>query len=163
MLIGITGKMGSGKTLSMTILATFLSRKLKVPLFSNYEMKNSIPLASLNDLWKAERAIMAADELHISMDSRGWKDNIKLSHFITQTRKKNLIFLYTTQNIGQVDLRVRQNTDIVIYCEKKPSGHWLQFIDWGYKTIGRKYLIKKEEAKKFYNLYDTLKVVSALR
>jgi len=74
-----------------------------------------------------------------------------------------MIWFYTTQHIRQVEMRVRNATDILIYCEKTPAGHWLQFIDWQYREMGRRYLIPHNVAKKFYGLYDTYEVLQPLK
>jgi len=165
MLIGIMGKMGSGKTLSMTILSEFLSRVTGVPLYANYTLKlhPDCVIDSLNDVVAKDSAIMDFDEMWLSADARVWKDNVKLSHWVNQTRKKKMIVFYTTQHIRQMEMRIRNATDLLIYCEKTPQGHWLQFIDWQYRQLGRKYLIPHNTAKMFHKLYDTYEVLKPLQ
>lgn len=162
MLVGIMGKMGSGKTLSQTILATYLHLKTKVPVFANYTLYG-LPytrINSLKELWKLDNAIICLDEIWLSMDSRLWKDNVAVTRFINQTRKKKLTVFFTTQHIKQVELRTRNATDILIYCEKKPEGHWLWFIDYQYMQIGRKFLLEHpEDFYKLYNTYETLQTM----
>jgi hypothetical protein len=162
MLIGMMGKMGAGKTLSMSTLATFLHKQTGAPLYANYQLEGAQKIESFNDLMKVDTAIFCFDEMWLSMDARQWKDNVRLTQWINQTRKKKLIILYTTQHIRQIELRARNATDILVYCEKTPQGHWLTFVDWAYKTIGRRYLIPHEAAQKFYHLYDTFEVLKPL-
>lgn len=156
------GKMGAGKTLSMSILASYAAHAMRAPLHANYGLQGSSKILSLDDVWKADNGIVCLDEAWLTMDSRMWKDNVVLSRWINQTRKKKLIVFYTTQHIRQMELRARNATDILIYCEKTPDGHWLQFIDWQYRQLGRRYLIPHEVAKKFYKLYDTYEVLEPL-
>jgi len=160
MLVGIMGKMGTGKTLSASIIASYLSRATGAPLSANYTLKGATPLESLNQINDTTSGIMVIDEAWLSMDSRGWENNIRISHWVNQTRKKKVIVFYTTQHIRQMELRVRNATDILIVCEKKPEGHWLTFIDYQYKSIGKRFLIAKPE--RFYSLYDTFEVLKPL-
>jgi hypothetical protein len=162
MLIGVMGKMGAGKTLSCSILASFLHARTGAPLSANYGLRGSDPIESLDDVEEKEGGIMVFDEVWLSADARAWKDNVKLTHWVNQTRKKKMIVFYTTQHIRQVEMRMRNGTDVLIYVEKKPEGHWLTFIDFQYKTIGRRYLIPHEVAKNFYGLYDTYEVLKPL-
>jgi len=162
MLIGIMGKMGAGKTLSASILASYLSRATGAPLSANYDLIGATPIESLDDVQEKESGILVFDEVWLSADARAWKDNVKLSHWINQTRKKKMIVFYTTQHIRQVEMRMRNGTDVLIYCEKTPEGHWLTFIDWQYRTIGRRYLIPHDVAKRFYPLYNTYEVLKPL-
>jgi len=137
MLIGLMGKMGAGKTLSMSVLASFLASRTGLPLYSNYSLKDSRPIRNLRDLWEIDSAIFCFDEIWLTMDSRQWKDNVALTRWVNQTRKKKMLVFYTTQHINQVEMRVRKATDILIYCEKKNGEHLLQFVDYQYQTLGR--------------------------
>lgn len=161
MLIGIMGKMGTGKTLSMSILGVYLHLTTGVPLLANYGLKYSQKISSLADLWRMDTAIFCFDELWLTMDSRLWKDNVQLTRWINQTRKKKLLVFYTTQHISQVEMRVRKATDILIFTEKLPSGNWLNFIDYQYNNLGRRFLLPEPE--RFYKLYDTYEVLQPIK
>lgn len=154
------GKMGSGKTLSMSILAEYLSKATGAPLHANYGLQGAALIESLNEVNDITGGILCLDELWLSMDSRAWKDNIRVSHWVNQTRKKKVIVFYTTQHIRQMELRVRNATDILIVAERKPEGHWLTFIDYQYRQIGKRFLI--QDPVRFYPLYDTYEVLKPL-
>lgn len=160
MLVGIMGKMGTGKTLSMSILASYLARATKAPLYANYGLEGAETIESLNELDKLEGGILCLDELWLSMDSRMWKDNVRVSHWVNQTRKKRVIVFYTTQHIRQMEMRVRNATDILIVCEKKGQEHHLTFLDYQYRAIGKRFVIG--DARRFYSLYDTFEVLKPL-
>lgn len=161
MLIGIMGKMGSGKTLSMVVLASFMRRISGAPLYSNMaSFKESQLLERSTSLWDLDSGIVCLDELWLTMDARLWKDNVFLTRWINQTRKKKLIVFYTTQHIRQVELRVRTGTDFLVFTEKKSQGIWLSFIDWQYRTLGRRFLITNP--RPFYGLYDTYETLRPL-
>ena len=163
MLIGIMGKMGTGKTLSMTILASYLYYRYKVPIHANYELNSPIKSETLKyteDIWKVEDGIICLDEVWLTLDSRLWQDNVALTRWVNQTRKKRLIVFYTSQHINQVEMRMRNATDILIVCEKKYGSIWLNFVDYQYGTLGRKFEIKKPN--RFYMLYDTFQVLEPI-
>lgn len=164
MLVGIMGKMGSGKTLSMSILAEYLATRTNSKIYANYDLKMPIhatPVESLNDITKKENSIFCFDEMWLSMDARQWKDNVRLTQWVNQTRKKKMIVFYTTQHIKQIEMRARNATDILIYCEKKPEGIWLTFIDWAYGSIGKRFLLT--DTKRFFCLYNTYEVLKPLQ
>jgi len=106
------GKMGSGKTLSQSILGTYLSEMTGVPLYANYGLKGAGRINKLSELWDINNAVVCLDEIWLTMDARLWKDNVALTRFINQTRKKKLTLFFTTQHIKQVELRVRNATDV---------------------------------------------------
>lgn len=145
----------------MSILATYLSQKLQSPLYSNYTLKNSEEIKSLQNLWNIENGIICFDEMWITMDSRLWSNNVTLTRWINQTRKKKLLVFYTTQHINQIELRARKATDILIYTERKKNNIWVTFIDYQYNTIGRKYLLSNP--KLYYDLYNTLETIKPLK
>lgn len=157
------GKMGTGKTLSMTALAGFVHKHTGAPIYANYELKNVpyTPIKEIRQLWKAENGIFLFDEIWISMDSRNWANNVRMTHWVNQTRKKKLLVMYTTQHISQVEMRVRNATDILVYTEKKHGQHWLTFIDYQYGLIGRRYLLSNP--KVWYNFYNTFEVVNSIK
>lgn len=162
MLIGVQGKMGAGKTLTMSILCKSLAQTNHVPLFANYGLQGSERIKSIQDLWKLDNAVLAWDEIWLSLDARLWTDNVFVTRFINQTRKKKLILMYTTQHIRQVEMRVRNGTDILINAEKRREGHRITFIDWQYQTIGRQMIIPHADARQFWGIYDTYEVLEPL-
>jgi len=163
MLIGIMGKMGAGKTASMSVLASFLHEMTGASLHANYTLQNAENIESLNDVTELESSIFCFDEIWLSADARAWKDNVRLTQWVNQTRKKKMIVFYTTQHIRQVEMRIRNGTDVLVYVEKTAEGHWLTFIDWQYRTIGRRFLIPHATMKKFYGLYNTYEVLKPLQ
>ena len=165
MLIGIMGKMGAGKTLTMSMLATYMAQRSNAPLWANYGLLNANRIKNREQLWKMENGIFCFDELWLTLDARNWENNVLLTHWVNQTRKKKLLVFYTTQHIRQVELRVRNGTDILIYCEKKDNGQIkLTFIDWQYREIGRQVSLNNnyDIMRKFYGLYDTYEIVDII-
>ncbi|GAH06534.1 unnamed protein product, partial [marine sediment metagenome] len=66
-----------------------------------------------------QNAVIGIDELHMICDSRrsGKKQNILMTYFVLQSRHRSVNFYYTTQHDGQVDKRIRENTDMNMICE----------------------------------------------
>lgn len=157
--------MGSGKTLFMSILCQWFKDRLNVPIYANYPLKNSIPIKSVKDLWAIQSGVVALDEFWIDMESRQSEYNINLSRWINQTRKKNLLVLYTTQAMSQIDKRVRNANHLLIFCEyfnrKEPFFRY-SFITGMSGTILKSFAIKQSSAREFFDIYDTFAVVFPL-
>jgi len=162
MLVGIMGTMGAGKTITMSILMEYLHYTLNAPLSANYGLQNASLIKTTRQVWSMENGAFGFDEIWVTLDARSSKSNVLLSHWVNQTRKKRLIVFYTTQHIRQVDVRVRNGTDILIFVEKKPEGHWLMFIDWQYRRVLRRYFIPHEVMRRFHGIYDTYQTIRPL-
>lgn len=170
------GPMGSGKTVSASVLAVYMHIVAKAALSANYglleEVKGATParrIEYLDDIQELPPGVFVFDEAWLTLDSRNFKEkvNIDMSAWINQTRKKKVICIYTTQHIRQIEMRMRNATDILIVCEKKPEGHWLQFIDWQYRRMKKRFLITHEQMRRFYTppmkIYDTYEVLKPLK
>lgn len=121
--IGIVGGMGSGKTLTATAISYILRDSYTI--ISNYSLKHSdIVYKNLDDLMDFQKTIQGIendkliihDEIHIFNDSRNAMSNRNMlfSYILTQFRKMHVTFLYTTQYLNQVDIRIRNNTDVIL-------------------------------------------------
>jgi len=157
MLIGIQGPMGASKTITMVILAEFLHFKCRAPLSANLDMYDAKRIEYLDDVWELPPGIFCFDEAWLTLDSRNYaeKSNIDMSAWINQTRKKKVICFYTTQHISQIEKRMRNGTDFLLHCQKQADGHWVQFIDWHYKRLLRKFFIPNNVRQRFYGYHDT--------
>lgn len=165
MLVGIMGRQGSGKTLLMSLLAQIIHQKTGLPIFANYKsLRNANYVNTLTDIWNLNQAIYCFDEIWLTMDSRAFKSNIELTRWINQIRKKGVITFYTTQHISQVEMRVRNATDVLIYCEKNSkikNQRFYTFIDYQYRLIGRKCSLNGIERLFYlYNSYEALQPIT---
>lgn len=112
------GTLGSGKTL-LTTLFCAAAHQAGMRIYTNYELY--IPnerLTTVERMKQVERGLLAIDELQFILDARAFKDNVSIVHWIVLLRKLGLEFIYTSQNFGNVDLRLRQVTDWVMVCSK---------------------------------------------
>lgn len=167
-IIAITGSMGSGKTLLMTIMAHkyYSDKRIKASVYANYGLNFPFKPLHMKDIADAEfdfsNAVLALDELHLFMDSRqsGTKKNRIISYFITQSRKRNIIFIYTTQQSHQIDKRLRSNTDYFINCENLTGGRtsnvFIRYTINDMKGHSQRYIFK---ADPFFHLYDTHQMI----
>lgn len=169
MIIAFIGNMGSGKTLSMVRHAykkyrkgftIYSNIKLNFP-YKEYDLQMIMDYAQNGKTFY--KAIFLLDEAHIFLDSRmsASKRNRILTYFILQTRKADIELCYTTQNFMQVDIRLRNQTDDIIECYKKPYKDKLMILN-------RHNIIRMEgilqhiyffEANNIYPLYNTLEIV----
>jgi hypothetical protein len=133
--------------------------KLSLKFFENY---NKSGMELLN-------AVILIDEAHVFFDSRNamLKRNKIFSKFVTQSRKRSVDLLYTSQDkspqlffkSGQVELRLRKLTDYIIFCQCFTHNKEKFIIN----TVCDRYgiAIKKKifKADDYYRLYDTNEII----
>lgn len=166
MIIAICGGLGSGKTLLMTRYAhkEYLQGK---KIFCNYGLKfnhEKIDLVHLLDLKpELQNSGLFMDEIYIYIDSRlsMAKRNRMLSYFIFQTRKLGVTLYFTSQHIGQVDVRLRNMIDILCVCKQTFKKDWFKvdMVDYrDFPDVRQNTFIYK--GNPYYNMYDTLELVN---
>jgi len=161
MLVALIGDQRVGKTLSMSVLAKYLSSVSKIPLHANYPLVDSVYLSSFREILDLNSAICCIDEFWLTMDSRRWKDNDVLSQWIFQTKKRGMIVFYTTHLMGNIDKRVRDATDYVVHCEKSGVDDvWLTFYDYRKRKALNKFLLS--DKSRFYSLFDSFAILRPL-
>lgn len=166
MLVGLTGPMGSGKTLFMSVMAELsMFENPQVPVYSVHNLQGALPISSVDSLINISNGIICFDEIWTSMDSRLVKDNVFLTRWVNQTRKKNILVMYTTQHFGQLDIRARRATDLLIYCQnyKKRGFFRYTFIDTFNGQMLKSVKATHKNMSKFYGCYDTYQVIKSLK
>jgi hypothetical protein len=170
MIVGFIGKMGSGKTLSMTkeLHKYYL---LGNTILSNYGLAfdhHAVNFDTLYD-WAEEQKpmgdiVLALDEIHIMLDSRSSISNMSkvMTFWLNQTRKMNVKLFYTTQYLHQVDKRLRNGTDLFVFCNGMHVTRHGQtrFVCFNEITDGD--FVKKEIflGDRYFQLYDTNEVIA---
>lgn len=177
MIYGFFGDIGSGKTLTMTKYV-YLYYNLGYNIYSNYNLEfphKKIDRAFMTDIVENDKTLegnnlFAIDEIGIYMDSRKSvsKENVLLSYFIKQVRKKEIKLFYTEQFRHAIDKRLRGLTrtetichskDLVIY-DSEGKEHKLKFV-YNDVYINDKLIAKKRIlANKYYGLYDTKELIT---
>lgn len=169
MIIGMIGRMGTGKTLSLVRYAYNYYRS-GYKIYSNIHLNFPYTRVGLQDLLDyanantyLEKSIVIIDEAHVLLDSRNSasKRNRLVSFFVVLTRKMGCNLLYTTQRFHQIDKRLRDNSDIVISCSTKTFKgtkytHNMIMImtEFGMKT--KREIFKSSD---YFNLYNTKELV----
>lgn len=173
MIIGLIGRMGTGKTLSAVRYAYNYYRK-GYTVYSNIKLNfphHFIGIQELVDYANAninfEKSVILCDEMHAMLDSRSAnsKKNKILTHLIVLTRhlgkKGGCHVIYTSQFLHQVDKRLRSNTDILIKCqsrnyknEKYTMNLLLIMQEFGIRT--KRDIFKSSD---YYDKYDTHELV----
>ena len=166
MIIAITGNMGSGKTLLATAFAEHYRTTQKSNIYANYGLNISYTPLRMQDIADCEfdfsNSVLIIDEIHLFMDSRqsSTKKNRIISYFITQSRKRNIVLIYTTQQSHQIDKRLRSNTDYFIKCENlTPGVKEDMFIRWTIHDMDnneKSFILK---ADPYFKLYDTHQMI----
>jgi hypothetical protein len=151
-------------------------------IFTNLGLKFSAKNKNIHELDKKffenyaeskfdiRNALILIDEAHVFVDSRNamTKKNKLFSKFITQSRKRSVDLLYTTQDknpefflaSGQVELRLRKMTDYIVFCESIKVDDEMYIIQKWCDSYGC--LIKEPIsylASPFYPLYDTDEII----
>lgn len=161
MVIGIIGRMGSGKTLNMTKWGLLFQELTKLPAFFNYHVKGGHFYERLNDVITRQNAIICCDEITTELDSRSWESgkSVKTSHKIVQIRKLNINLLYTTQRWNTVEKRLRENTDYLIMCKEKGKIERIIDVQDGEEMATEVITLINEHPELIWNKYDTNEII----
>lgn len=159
-MMGIVGELGAGKTLSLVYLGlrNWIKYQGTRTIFANFHLKG-IPYTYVpnpEDIDEIRSGIFLIDELWLYCDSRLSSSgrNKFVTKVLLKSRKRDLDILYTTQSLGQVDVRIRRISDfiaipsfnegngkLIIRVFTHPSGYLL-------KTI-------KCDGRRLFGMYDT--------
>jgi len=126
MIIGFVGDgkqfMGIGKTLSMTAFlhSDFLEGR---DIYSNYNLEFEYHPLNIQDFMDNEidlqNCSIGIDEVHLFADSSArTKLSRMISYFILQTQKRGVTLFWTSQRFMNVDLRLRNPTNMLFICKK---------------------------------------------
>ena len=164
MIIGFIGKMGSGKTLCMTMLA-HRYHKAGWPVFANYNLAFQHQPLDYHKIKNLESeyndSFMAIDEIHLFIDSRSAMRavNRMVSYFVIMSRKQGRMMAYTTQHWGQVDVRLRNNTDFLCKCRSyKLQGK--TYISMDIVDMDGKGAKLTMCADPYFSMYDTKQIIN---
>lgn len=174
LIVGIFGELGCGKTLLLSLLGKYFY-DLGYRIYANYHFALAHELITdLNQLKNIDikyNSVFLFDELYVSADARqhGTEQNIELSKWILQSRKKKVSLFYTAQYIRLVEQRIRMITQILLKPEivaynidNTPAymlvDKYLRDIT-GYAYPQGKILVNLNLSE-IVNLYDTSEIVT---
>lgn len=131
-------------------------------VYANYflDIPNYKPLEVMDFLELKDNIDVIIDEGYTWLESRtsGFFLNRYLSYIVLQSRKRTIDIIVTAQIYSSVDVRFRNQTDVLVKCERVGDDFYYDFmrID-NYSTS--KFILPYQEAKKYFNLYDTYQIV----
>lgn len=177
MIVGIIGKRGCGKTITMAKTVVDMLKKGKI-IYTNFHInKKGIDKKyhkKINLLdneffknykdFKLYNCALFLDEVYVYIDSRtsGSKRNRLWSYFINQTRKRDVDLYFTTQFFRQVELRLRENTEFFVFPQVIKEGDKIIVDNKVYSYGDRLKLIGRERfiGNDYFNVYDTDEIIS---
>ena len=156
----ICGKLGSGKTLLMTLLAynEFLHNE-RVKIVSNYKTSFSRYQPDIKEMLRLKNSLLLVDEIITLADSRKWRSalNELSSGVVLRARKQNLTLYFTAQHPKLMDVRIRRivnNYFSVSYSKLK------RIIFVRNHSTGSKFQVHIRN-KDIFDLYQTSEIVKS--
>src|SRR5690606_31377016 len=175
------GEQGSGKTAFITKLAIDNLKDRDYRLFSNYSFFNTnyIKITLGNEKEKKKGAIdilekldedknyfnnsiLCLDEIHIYLDAYDYfkKNNRRMQVFFSQLRKRNILLLSTSQDIMNVDIRIRRQTrnffEMLQISNDIFEVTTYKMLDVYYPTMMSKYRVMLSD---YFKYYDTNEII----
>lgn len=158
MLISIIGQVGMGKTLLLAILGS----KSKREIYSNFRLSLPLykPLQIIDLLELKDNINVFIDEAYTWLESRTSSSTLNryLSYIIFQSRKRTIDIYTTSQMFSSVDIRFREQSNIIIKCKRTKKGFHYWIYQVGNHNI-RTFILPYENAKKYFNIYDTYEII----
>jgi len=93
-------------------------------VYSNFKLGFPHTLLEFSNIVESnlQNAIVILDEAHLwglnSRDAMSKKNKLITSQFLVQCRKQGVLLYVCSQYIRQLDVRVRENADYVLFCKK---------------------------------------------
>jgi ABC-type dipeptide/oligopeptide/nickel transport system ATPase component len=175
------GEQGSGKTAFITKLAIDNLKDRNYRIFSNYTFFNinykKITLGNQKEKEKGaidiletldkdknyfNNSIVCLDEIHIYLDAYDYfkKNNRRMQTFFSQLRKRNILLLATSQDIMNVDIRVRRQTRNFFEMEQISNDIFevttYKMLEAYYPTMISKYRVILND---YFKYYDTNEII----
>ena len=163
--VAIVADRGVGKTLFGVHLAKQYD-DMGINVFTNIELYNiGHRIIEFKDIssfpdWLRD-GIIIMDEMHVGADSYAFlrNDVQQITNFITQIRKRNLSFVYITQNFTTIVKRLRQQTNYMYLMEKIMDGVaevTVHDLMHNYKIVNK----FPFDGRHLYNYYNTYQIIS---
>lgn len=167
------GNQGAGKTLRAVAEAARLARKYDAPIYSNIpSFVTAGAAAGLKityfEQWRVLlnvfNTIIVWDEMHNDVDARNFKsrDQMVLTHFFNQMRKRGNHLLYTTQRDRQMDIRIRLQVDKRWELKHPPGSEYFYFTKLDTQSdVARPVARGRFRGKKWFTLYNTYEIIKS--
>jgi hypothetical protein len=162
MLVIILGTKGSGKTLFSTTRALNSKREVYANYRIDIENYNHLEVMDLVDI--SNSVDIMIDEAYVWLESRisGFFLNRFLSYMLWQSRKRDIDMYLTAQKFRALDLRFREECDVIVKCKtrinlKKDNFHFS--ILWIAENKVNNFTLSYKDAEKIFPLYDTYQII----
>ncbi len=177
MIVGIIGKRGCGKTITMAKTVDDMLKKGKT-IYTNFHInKKAIDKKYHNKInlldaeffknykdFKLYNCALFLDEIYVYIDARSSmsKRNRLWSYFINQTRKRDVDLYFTTQFFRQVELRLRENTEYFIFPQviKQVNVIIINNKIYSYENTLKLIGVERFVGNDYFNVYDTDEIIS---
>jgi len=157
--------MGSGKTLLMVWLAFLSTREI----YSNFRIYlDRFKALEITDLLELKNDIdVFIDEGYTWLESRtsGGILNRYLSYIVLQSRKRTIDIIISAQMFSSLDVRFRDQCDLIIKCQKildkrtkKIKGFRYDFL-FVESDLIKRFFLDIKIASKYFDKYDTLEII----
>ena len=167
------GDVGSGKTASAVREMLIKQRETGFHILTNMNLNPDYfdyTLITFQDVLEMGKKgeglhnkILFFDEFHIFADSRTSMKNKVITHLLLLSRKLNIYLYYTTQYLNNIDLRIRNVTNVVVEChtqEHPETGVMLTLNKINNRKMNKIITANSIfETKNVFNLYDTNELI----
>ena len=162
MLITVLGPKGSGKTAFITLMA--LDSKREVYANFRLEIENYKPLEIMDFIDLPNNVDVMIDEAYTWIESRtsSFFLNRFLSYVLWQSRKRTIDIYLTAQRFRSLDLRFRDESDVLVKCKprfKMDKDEFHYNIFWVAENKQKKFTMLYKDMKKVFPLYDTYQII----
>ncbi len=160
--MALSEKLGTGKTLCLTYMA-WKNHLKGMKLFTNYNLVG-LPhtrIRNAEDIVAMKDGFAALDELWTWVDARqsGKKKNKFITLVLAKSRKRGLDIAYTTQRFYNIDIRVRQVTDLIVIPQMSSSGKFCTVRVYDNPITPQPVKLLKFFTFPIFKLYDTTEEV----
>jgi len=165
-IIAIVGERGDGKTLFMTALGYLYYEVDGYTIWSNYKIKGypTKPF-TFDDLASFPEdlhdAVILLDEAHVGVDAyQALMKRVKdITDFTTQIRKRNVIFIYSTQRLRTVAKRLRDMTNYYIEMQKTNIKGISDAFVFDLQNEQEMIHMFRFDGRQFFNYYNTRELI----
>lgn len=179
----IVGRRGAGKTLALTYLLNKYRKKYgnRILIATNYKFKNQdFQIQSWRDFTKKYDLpiIFGIDEIQNEFESTKWKTfPMPVFNEFTLSRKNRKMMISTAQELGRVDIRIRQYSNTILYIRSIfKRFYYIQYhdrLDFELSQVSGKTNKRSFSKPKFTewfiahdeirNLYDTNEIIERIQ
>lgn len=149
-IICITGGIGQGKSLAMSVLANMLHLKTNYCIFANYNLKNSYRTSELDLEEKINDKIICIDELMTVISFSPYKLNDLFNRSISQSN----IIIFTVHSLIQLPKSIRKEIDVILSVQKTDD-----VIVLSGENVKFKKEINIQENQNLYNSFEAIKTI----